>query len=83
MTTKLDPLFYLPVWEAAYNSEFGVGLYCPTQDDQRLLVNALYACRQVADRPEFLELSIWQVNPPGTTFITRRTVELPDAATAE
>jgi hypothetical protein len=83
MTTKLDPLFYLPIWEDAYNEEFGLRVVCPTQDDQRQLVNALYLCRQLSGRPEFDSLMISQVNPPGTCFIHHKLVEMPDAATAE
>lgn len=70
MVTKLDPLSYLNFWEEAQAQEFGLLVECETEDDKRLLANALYECRKRSGG--FEELMIFQ---PSTTelFIAKRT----------
>lgn len=78
MTTKLPASFYLPLWEAASEEEMGIHITVPPHpaNDQPLLVNALYACRQ--ETGGFEDLMIFQPQPPGTIYIARKTVELPE-----
>lgn len=70
MATKLDPLSYLNFWEEAQAQEFGLLVECESEDDKRLLVNALYECRKASGG--FEELMIFQ---PSTTelFIAKKT----------
>lgn len=75
MTTKLPATFYLPLWEQAEAEE--IGLFITVErDHQPLLVNALYACRQ--ETGGFEDMMIFQPQPPGTVYIARKTVELPE-----
>lgn len=76
MTTKLDPLTYLNFWQEASEQEFGLLVECKDEDDKRLLVNALYACRQATGG--FENLIVMQPMPPNVLFITKKTVELPE-----
>ena len=76
MTTKLPATYYLPLWEQAQEQEIGIRITCPNADHQRLLVNALYACRQ--ETGGFEELMLFQPHPVGTIFIAKKTCELPD-----
>lgn len=76
MATKLDPLSYLNFWEEASLAEFGLLVECASEDDKRLMVNALYECRQKAGG--FQDLMISQPDPPNVLFIHKKLVkELP------
>lgn len=75
MTTKLPATFYLPLWEAAAAEEIGLHITVE-RAHQPLLVNALYACRQ--ETGGFEELMIFQPHPPGTVYIAKKAVELPE-----
>lgn len=76
MTTKLPATYYLPIWEQAAEQEIGLRITCADADNQRLLINALYACRQEVGG--FEDLILFQPAPPGTIFIAKKTTELPD-----
>jgi hypothetical protein len=73
MTTKLDPLAYLNFWEEAAAQEFGLLVECASEEDKRLLVNALYECRKKTEG--FEELMIFQPHPPNVLFITKKTLK--------
>lgn len=72
MGTKPDPLSYLNFWEEAQAQEFGYLIECKTEQDKRLLLNALYTCRKQTGG--FEELMIFQ---PSTTelFIAKKTYQ--------
>ena len=76
MTTKANPLSYLNFWEEAASEEFGLLVECASEDDKRLLVNALYECRKQSGG--FENLMIFQPNPPNVLFIAKKTTELPE-----
>jgi len=73
MTTKADPLTYLNFWEEASVQEFGLRVDLATEDDKRLLVNALYECRKISGG--FETLMIFQPAPPTCLFIAKQTYE--------
>jgi hypothetical protein len=75
MTTKLPARYYLPLWEQAAAEEIGLHITVH-REHQPLLVNALYACRQ--ETGGFEELMIFQPQPPGTIYIAKKSVELPE-----
>lgn len=76
MTTKPDPLTFLNFWQEASEQEFGLLIVCKDEDDKRLLVNTLYACRQASGG--FENMMILQPNPSNTLFIAKKTTELPE-----
>ena len=76
MATKLSPTSYLNFWQEASTLEFGLLVECASEDDKRLLVNALYACRQEVGG--FENMMIFQPNPPNVLFIAKKTTELPE-----
>lgn len=76
MTTKANPLSYLNFWEEAAALEFGLLVECSSEDDKRLLVNALYECRKQSGG--FDNLMIFQPNPSNVLFIAKKTTELPE-----
>lgn len=73
MATKPDPLTYLNFWQEASQQEFGLLVLCDTEDDKRLLVNALYECRKQSGG--FENMMILQPNPANTFFIAKKTME--------
>jgi hypothetical protein len=73
MATKADPLSYRNFWEEAQDQEFGIRVECASEDDKRLLVNALYECRKVLGMYE--ELSIFQPHPSNTFYICKRALK--------
>jgi hypothetical protein len=73
MATKADPLIYRSYWEEAAEQEIGIAVECASEDDKRLLVNALYECRKQIG--QFDELMIFQ--PTLTTlFIAKKMTEM-------
>lgn len=75
MTTKLPATYYLLLWERASEEEIGLHITV-ARDDQPKLVNELYRCRQEVGG--FEDMMIFQPQPPGTVYIARKTVELPE-----
>ena len=75
MTTKLPPETYLGLWQSASEQEFGLCITC-VPDEQMKLVNAIYAARQ--EFGGFENLMLFQPQPPGTIYIMKKTVELPE-----
>lgn len=75
MTTKLPPENYLRLWQAAAEQEFGICVTCPPEDQQKL-VAAIYEARQ--EFGGFENLMLFQPQPPGTIYIAKKTVELPE-----
>ena len=75
MATKADPLSYANFWEEAAAQEIGLLVECESEDDKRLLVNALYACRQAHGGWE--DMIIFQPYPPNVLYIAKKTTELP------
>lgn len=75
MATKANPLSYLNFWEEASALEIGLYVECASEDDKRLLVNALYECRKQSGG--FENMIIMQ---PTTTmfYIMKKTVEMPE-----
>lgn len=69
MPTKKPPEYYSPLWEQAATEEFGIKIKVEPED-QVLLVNALYECRQQTGG--FKELIIMQPQPAGTVFIVHK-----------
>lgn len=69
MTTKRPASYYLPLWEQAAKEEFGVKVKVEPED-QILLVNALYDCRQTVGG--FEDLIVIQPQPLGTVFIVHK-----------
>jgi len=76
MATKANPLSYLNFWEEAASLEIGLFVECASEDDKRLLVNALYECRKQSGG--FDDLMIFQPNPPNVLYIAKKTTELPE-----
>jgi hypothetical protein len=76
MTTKPNPLSYLNFWQEASSLEFGLLVEMATEDDKRLLVNALYECRKQSGG--FENMIIMQPNPPNVFYIMKKTVEMPE-----
>lgn len=76
MTTKLPPSYYLPLWEQAAEQEIGLHVTTASSDDQRSLINSLYACRQ--EFGGFEDMMIFQPHPVGTIYIAKKAVELPE-----
>lgn len=76
MTTRLPASYYLPLWEQAAAEEIGIRITCKSPDDQKKLLNQLYECRKQLGG--FEDLMIFQPHPPGTIYIARKTVELPE-----
>lgn len=69
MTTKKPAEYYLPLWEQAAAEEFGLKIKVEPED-QILLVNALYECRNTVGG--FEEFLIAQPQPLGTLFIVHK-----------
>ncbi len=69
MTTKHPPEYYLPLWEQASTEEFGIKIKVEPED-QMLLVNALYDCRNATSG--FEDLIVMQPQPLGTLFIVHK-----------
>jgi len=76
MATKANPLSYLNFWEEASALEIGLFIECASEDDKRLLVNALYECRKQSGG--FDDLMIFQPNPSNVLYIAKKTTELPE-----
>jgi hypothetical protein len=70
MATKLDPISYLNFWQEAEKQEFGILVEVASEEDKRLLVNALYACKRATGGFENLMIA-----QPGVTtfFIVKKT----------
>ncbi len=75
MTTKLPATYYLPLWEQAEQEEIGL-LIRTDYDSMPNLVKALYACKQEVGG--FEDLILFQPQPPGTIYLARKTVEVPE-----
>jgi hypothetical protein len=75
MTTRLPPETYLRFWEQAASEEIGIEITV-VPEDQSKFVKALYDCRSTFGGYE--DLILFQPQPPGTIFIARKTVELPE-----
>ncbi len=75
MTTKLPATYYLPLWEQAEAEEIGLRI-TTIPDHMPKLVNALYACKQEVGG--FEDMMLFQPQPPGTIYLARKTVEVPE-----
>lgn len=75
MTTKLSPETYLQFWQEAQGFEFGLEVKVHP-DDVSKFINALYEARSTFGG--FEDMIVMQPNPPGTIFIMKNTVEMPE-----
>lgn len=75
MGTKLAPETYLQFWQEAAGFEFGLEVKVHP-DDQPKFINSLYEARNTFGG--FDDMIVMQPMPPGTIFIMRNTVEMPE-----
>lgn len=75
MGTRLSASTYIQFWQEAAGFEFGLEVKVHP-DDQVKMVNGLYAARD--ELGGYDDVMIFQPQPPGTIFMMKNTVEMPE-----